>query len=270
MAQVATGALHSIGNVMNSINIAVGVQRDVLDRSRVDLLEKVATMLATECPDEAAFAAFAASDPRGRRLPQTIATLAEQLTLERTRAREEIDGLQRHLAHVLAVLASQQGLARPANERIQIELPDLLHEAVRSAALGSAGIRVEHEHGVVPALVLDPHRLLQIIINLLVNAKDALLRVPAAERGVVRIRTRVEGTAAIVEVSDDGIGISGAILPRIFEHGFTTKPDGHGFGLHASALAATELGGSLVGSSDGPGRGSTFTLTLPLERSDHD
>ena len=58
--------------------------------------------------------------------------------------------------------------------------------------------------------------------------------------------------------------IPAASLGRIFTLGFTTRKDGHGFGLHSAALAAAEMGGSLVAESDGLGQGATFTLELPM------
>jgi signal transduction histidine kinase len=67
-----------------------------------------------------------------------------------------------------------------------------------------------------------------------------------------------------IVVSDNGVGIAPETLVRVFEHGFTTKKDGHGFGLHGAALTAQELGGTLSAASEGPGRGATFTLDLPL------
>ena len=59
------------------------------------------------------------------------------------------------------------------------------------------------------------------------------------------------------------MGIAPENLTRIFSHGFTTRREGHGFGLHSGALAAREMDGRLVASSDGPGKGATFTLELP-------
>ena len=64
-------------------------------------------------------------------------------------------------------------------------------------------------------------------------------------------------------MEDTGCGIPPENLSRIFTFGFTTRPGGHGFGLHASALAAAEMGGSLTAASDGVGRGARFTLDLP-------
>jgi len=67
-----------------------------------------------------------------------------------------------------------------------------------------------------------------------------------------------------ISVTDNGIGIQPEHMTRIFSHGFTTKKDGHGFGLHSGALAARDLGGALRVASDGLGHGASFTLDLPL------
>jgi signal transduction histidine kinase len=65
-------------------------------------------------------------------------------------------------------------------------------------------------------------------------------------------------------VTDNGIGIPAENFKRLFEHGFTTKQEGHGFGLHSCALAVRELGGDIQTRSDGIGTGATFSLRLPL------
>ena len=79
-----------------------------------------------------------------------------------------------------------------------------------------------------------------------------------------RISPAATSDSVVISVIDTGVGIPAENLDRIFNHGFTTRPDGHGFGLHSAALAAKELGGSLRAESAGPGKGATFTLTLPL------
>ena len=68
----------------------------------------------------------------------------------------------------------------------------------------------------------------------------------------------------MVRVEDNGVGIPPENLTRIFSHGFTTRPHGHGFGLHIGALNAREMGGSLSVASEGTGCGATFTLILPM------
>jgi signal transduction histidine kinase len=67
-----------------------------------------------------------------------------------------------------------------------------------------------------------------------------------------------------IAVQDDGEGIPAERFGRLFEHGFTTRVGGHGFGLHSSALAARSMGGTLSADSAGQGRGACFTLELPL------
>ena len=82
---------------------------------------------------------------------------------------------------------------------------------------------------------------------------------------VITVRAQPNGAGlAIISVADNGIGIPAENLTRIFAHGFTTRKHGHGFGLHSSALAASEMGGALRVQSDGHGCGATFTIELPL------
>ena len=85
---------------------------------------------------------------------------------------------------------------------------------------------------------------------------------------MIRVRVGPESDTTIqLAVEDNGPGILEVNLTRIFQHGFTTKHTGHGFGLHSSVLAAREMGGDLIATSPGIGQGSTFILTLPKARS---
>ncbi|MFY0573228.1 ATP-binding protein [Cystobacter fuscus] len=111
----------------------------------------------------------------------------------------------------------------------------------------------------------DKHKVLMILVNLISNARYAMESVPQGHRLLVlTLDTLVEGRLRVA-VTDNGVGIAEDMLTCIFQHGFTTREGGHGFGLHASALAAQELGGSLVAQSEGPGRGATFILELPYQ-----
>jgi len=104
---------------------------------------------------------------------------------------------------------------------------------------------------------------LQILVNLLRNAKYACDEASTPEK-LVTVRATAHGQRARIAVSDTGVGIPRENMPRLFSHGFTTRKDGHGFGLHSAALAARELGGTLTAHSEGLGHGATFVLELPL------
>jgi signal transduction histidine kinase len=136
---------------------------------------------------------------------------------------------------------------------------------MHSGAYQRHSVKVMREYEAVPALILDRHKVLQILINVFQNAKYACDEGSQPDKiVVVRIKRR-DGICVVIEIADNGIGISPENLTRIFSHGFTTRKDGHGFGLHSAALAAKELGGSLTAQSDGIGKGATFILELPLQ-----
>jgi len=120
------------------------------------------------------------------------------------------------------------------------------------------------EYAVLPKVQLEKQKLLQILVNLIKNAKDSLVE-HASHSRTLTLRTSVYGEdTLVIEVQDTGVGVAQENLTRIFSHGFTTKKHGHGFGLHSCANAAKEMGGGLTMHSDGPGTGATFTLKLPF------
>jgi len=115
----------------------------------------------------------------------------------------------------------------------------------------------------VPAILTERHKILQILINLMRNAKYACEAAARPDKQVT-IRVSNHGDFVRIAITDNGIGIKPEHMTRLFSHGFTTKTDGHGYGLHSGALAARDLGGSLRADSAGLGHGATFTLELPI------
>jgi signal transduction histidine kinase len=108
---------------------------------------------------------------------------------------------------------------------------------------------------------------LQILVNLISNAIYAMRALPGRQHCLtlrVGLAEAMEGWMCL-QVQDTGVGIKSEHLTRIFAQGFTTKKDGHGFGLHSSALAAKLLGGALRAHSPGEGQGATFTLEVPVK-----
>ncbi|QRN96505.1 PAS domain-containing protein [Archangium violaceum] len=265
MAEVATGVLHNVGNTLNSVNISTGLLKDQLRTSRLSGLLKAARLLREHASD---FGAFLTRDPRGQRLPGYLIALSEQLEKERETMSKELDSLSESVDHIKSIVSMQQRHARSAGVVEQLPVPVLIEEALRlhAGSLEREGIHIEREYAEVPPIFVDRHKLLQILINLLSNARHALLESSTPDKRLrIRIRQNAGGERLVIEVSDNGVGIPPEHLTRLFSQGFTTRKSGHGFGLHISALAALEMKGSLTCTSAGPGQGATFTLDLPME-----
>lgn len=261
MAEVATSVLHNIGNVLNSVNIASACVADGLRKSKSANLAKVAALLAGHADD---LGAFFTSDPKGRQLPGYLAQLAEHLAGERDAALKELADLQKNIEHIKNIVNMQQSFAKTSGLAETLPLADLVEDALKMNAglLTGPDIQIIREFAALPPVTVEKHKVLQILVNLVRNARQACDELDPPQK---RLTLRVAGAGGRIQVSvtDNGIGIPPENLARIFAHGFTTKKTGHGFGLHGGALAAQALGGSLTVHSDGPGRGATFTLELP-------
>ena len=265
MADVATSVLHNIGNVLNSVNVSSNVVVELVKTSsRGGLAKGLALLRSQPSPGK-----FLDEDPRGQKLQVYFEAISSALEDERTKALGELANLTKNIDHIKVIVSQQLATARgevrasTLNQRVNLtELTDDALTALRATADVASMIRFECERDAV-VLETDRHKVFQILMNLLTNARDALQGRTGTIRLVVR---RSDDGRILIAVSDDGIGIERSALGRIFVHGFTTKADGHGFGLHSSACAAVELGGSLTADSDGPGQGATFTLSLPVVR----
>jgi signal transduction histidine kinase len=263
MAEIATGVLHNVGNVLNSVNVSATLISDRLSQSKTQNLAKAATLLREKNGN---LPEFLTQDPKGRLLPNYLADLSEHLETERCEARTELDLLARNIEHIKDIVAMQQTYARVSNFVETLTVDSLLEDALRLNldSLDRHGIALVRDIAQVPPVTVDKHKALQILVNILRNAKNALDDAPGAEKRVtITVREKDENTVSIA-VTDTGVGIPAENLTRIFSHGFTTRKDGHGFGLHSAALAAQQLGGALSVASDGPGCGATFTLELPI------
>lgn len=264
MAEVATGLLHNVGNTLNSVNISTGMVADQLRKSRVLGLTRVAALLREHTED---LSTFLTQDAQGRKLPGYVIALADELAKERDGLLDEVRGLSRSVEHIKSIVSMQQKHARAAGAVDQVPVPQLIDEALRLHAVSfeRLGIRIEREYAQVPPLLVDRHQLLQILVNLLSNARHALVESAREDKRLhIRVRLAAGGQGLAIEVADNGVGVAPDVLPRLFSQGFTTKKTGHGFGLHISALAAAEMKGRLTCQSAGRGEGATFTLELPL------
>jgi predicted ATPase/signal transduction histidine kinase len=262
MAEVAANVLHNVGNVLTSAVISHEVMSQRLGASRLGRLKQVSTLLDEHRHE---LGNFLTLDPRGARLPSYLSRLADELLLEHAALRESLETMGGCLEHIRAIVQVQQKYAISTLITEDCELTQLIRDALRIElpSLERRGVSIHQELAGLAPVHLDKHMVMQILINLISNAKNAMDTLPPGQRHLrVSLEAR-QGTARI-QVVDNGEGIAPEIRDRLFSQGFTTREGGHGLGLHSSALAAAMLGGRLSLDSEGPGKGATATLELPL------
>jgi len=263
MAEVATGVLHNVGNVLNSVNVSCTLIMDQLRQSRVGNISKLADLMADH---KGELAHFFTEDPRGRQIPAYLASLAPSLQEEQRALLTESTSLRDRIEHIKEIVAMQQNYGRVSGVAETVQPEQIMEDAItfNIEALSRQEIKLHRQYQQVPPMTVEKHKVLQILLNLISNARYACTE--GGQDGERWINVRVFSPSpdrVLMQVEDNGMGIPTENLSRIFQHGFTTRKTGHGFGLHSGALAANELGGNLTAHSEGPGTGAIFTLALP-------
>lgn len=262
MAEVATGVLHNVGNVLNSVNVSANILADKIRTLRIDSLVKAADIIS----QQENVCEFFTTDPRAKAFPQFLSASCRSLLRDRHEMLDELSGLCGNIAHVKEIVGMQQSLAKAGGIIQKTSLLEIIADAIKivdslSSSLVTA-VTSRFEFDVV--MPVDKHKVLQILINLITNAKHAVQDLPCEERQVEVVMSQPTAAILRIEVTDNGVGIRPDLIDQLFQHGFTTKKHGHGFGLHSSAIAAKQMSGSLLVTSDGEGFGARFVLDLPL------
>lgn len=261
MAEIATNVLHNVGNVLNSVNVSANLVAERVAKSKSTGLARVVTLLKDH---ESDLGQFITTDTRGKHLPAYLAQLSEHLAAEQEATVDELESLEKNIEHIKEIVAMQQSYAKVSGVNEIVNVVDLVEDSLRmnSGALTRHGVDVIREYEDVPPVNIEKHKFLQIMVNLIRNAKYACDESGQPDKYMTLKVARFDGRVQI-SVIDNGVGIPPENMTRIFNHGFTTRQSGHGFGLHSGALAAKEMGGSLTAFSNGHGHGATFTLELP-------
>ena len=264
MAEIATNVLHNVGNVLNSVNISADLVTRKLRNSKAQGLGRAMQLINQHSED---LGRFLSEDEKGKLLPGYLNQLVEAIDLEQQGMAEELTQLSKSVDHIKDIVSTQQSYAGASSVLEPLSIGELLEDALRmnSGALTRHHVKVLKEYADIPRIMGDKHRLLLILINLISNAKYAMSDVSNHERNMTLATSIVEGQTLQISVRDEGEGITPENMTRIFVHGFTTRKEGHGFGLHSCALAAIEMNGRLNAYSDGPGTGAMFVLQIPLK-----
>lgn len=262
MAEIATNTLHNVGNVLSSVNVALGLAGErvrALSPARLGAVAELLRQHEGRLPE-----LFA--EERGRLVPEYLERLTAELRSHWQEALQELELLRSHIEHIHGIVRMQQSFAGSSQLLERVSPAELIESALQLGlpSLERHQIEVRRELPPLEPVLTDRHKVQQILVNLISNAKHALTAMPMGQRVLTVRLSQPAAERWRVEVVDTGVGIAAENLSRIFQHGFTTRKDGHGFGLHASALTAAEMGGELLARSEGPGKGATFALTLPV------
>ncbi|UVK96985.1 HAMP domain-containing histidine kinase [Pseudomonas sp. B21-048] len=264
MAEIATNVLHNVGNVLNSVNVSADLITRKLAASKTLGLGKAVNMMNEHAQD---LGQFMMHDEKGKLLPVYLNQLVDSIAAEQSSIVDELAQLTKSIDHIKDIVATQQAYAGAARLVEPLNVVDLFEDALRmnSGALSRHHVTVTKDYQATPTIIGDKHRLLLILINLISNAKYAMTKVSDHQRHMTLGIKIIDNATLRFSVEDQGEGIAAENLTRIFNHGFTTRKEGHGFGLHSCALAAVEMNGHLRVHSDGRGQGALFTLEIPLE-----
>lgn len=263
MAEVASGVLHNVGNILNSINVSAELAYEKMLKSEITNLQKLAELINN---NKANLAEFLTKDSKGQYVAEYFSQAAAQTSKLKDEMLENLSSLIKNVENVKQVVNSQQLYTKNANEKDLIQLRDLIENAVEinSAGLEHHKIDVIREYSDMGKICSDKQRVLQILVSLIDNAQQALAESQNNPK-ILKIKTlKTKDEKIRIEIIDNGIGIKKEDLSKLFSSGFTTKPTGHGYGLHSCRMTADELRGTISAISHGQNQGATFILELPV------
>lgn len=258
MAEVATGVLHNVGNVLNSINISVSMLSTNVDRLESQKIKRVCELLEE---NKAELGNFFSESEKGIQLVDYLQLLSKDQENVYQTLKTELNSVEKHVDHIKHIVRMQQFHATSEGIKEERRLSQLLEEATVITGLNSddTNIELKRDYDTEDKIVIETHKLLQILVNLLSNAKDSVLNNGNSEKKII-ISFKSTENDCNVTIEDNGVGLESIDPDRIFSMGYSTKPDGHGYGLHTSANLATEIGGSIRAHSEGKNKGACFTL----------
>lgn len=264
MSEVATSILHNVGNILNSVNISLSVLQETVNESKLNKLTKISAMILENLPNKPN---YLLEDPKGKLIPHYLDDMAQHLLLEQDNIKLEIQNLNQNISHIKDIVKMQSNISGVSGISEQVNVGEVIDLAIHMTAVSPERHHINiNKFFDEVEIHIDKSKLLQILVNLIKNAKESLLQKNIKEKNInIYVKNQTDPLHNVeIIIEDNGIGISEDNLLRIFSMGFTTKTSGHGFGLHSAAIAAKELGGSLTAESKGKDQGAKFILTLPF------
>ncbi|MCP4694920.1 MAG: GHKL domain-containing protein [Desulfobacterales bacterium] len=264
MAEMAVGILHNIGNAITPAKVGTSLLLRKLGesplRNHMDKVMEQIQGVVKETPS--------VSDKERTRLLTICQLLPESIREEYDGITEEIQRIKSKHEHIESIIGLQMRYARLAGDTEEIDVNRLVEDALEmlDEPLRKRQVQVEKEFAEVPWVRIEQAKLIQIIVNVLKNAYEAMDDVPDGERRLSISTRLVEGPPNFVALSvrDLGVGFSPDERDNLFKFGYSKKSRGSGFGLHSCANYLIANNGSITAESDGKGKGATFIVQLPL------
>ena len=261
MANIVSGALHNVANILNSINTSVQLVMDLVKNSPLNDFISANELLESNLEN---IEEFILKNEKGRKLMQYYTKLKAPITDYRSQLMEHIERLLKNIYAIEDIIAAQSNYTSNRQMLDELDIVMLIEDALlmNSVILQKKQIQVVRNYceNLTKPLV-QKTKLLHVLVNIINNASESMLDVPEGNR-ILTITVDQDDKFEYIKISDTGRGIPGEFLGRIFEYGFTTKEDGHGFGLHTCAGYMAEMGGKLWAESEGAGKGATFVIRL--------
>ena len=259
MAEIATGILHNVGNVLNSVKVSSQILKEKIISSKVNNLQKVLILMEEHIDN---IGAFITSDEKGKMLPEYLLKVGVTLKEEQDNSLKELSTLHNGINHIEEIIAVQQSYAGVSGLVEKVALSDMMDDVLKmhTEMFRKYKIKITKKYSQTKSILIEKGKLIQVFVNLLKNAKESLETNDEKDR-IITINISEYKQHQTVEITDNGTGISKENLTKIFSYGFSTKKAGKGFGLHTSALAMTELKGKLFAESDG--KGAKFIVSIP-------
>lgn len=265
MADVASSILHNVGNVLNSLIVNAVQLDEQVKESELKTLLKAKKLIDDQGDD---LEDFVKTNAKATKLMTLVAKVTQNLEEEQSNLAEGLSSVRGHLEHVRSIISRQQKHARAAGVIEEVQLEDVIEDAIELSCgeFSTLGIRLIRSYFPNKRAHVDRNKMLEILVNLLSNAKHALLASQVSDKIIEVVLESPEPSTAKITIKDNGVGIPIDKLHRIFEQGFTTKPEGNGLGLHASAIAAQQMKGQLQCESRGEQLGASFYLVVPMHQ----
>lgn len=269
MAEVTTGILHDIGNILNNIGMIRFRGSKILTESSLTTAVKINEMLSEQEDVEK----FLNEDSKGKKVLSNLPTIFKGVAADQEELNEQMGKLEKSVKLMTKIIERQQNYAKSqySFHKPKTELLDINKIITDSIELNKLSfdkydIEIMTDLSELPQVECIYHEIYNIIANIMKNAKEAYMSKDfVGDRKTLEISSKLDDKSVRIEIKDNAIGIAKDNLEKVFEKGFSDKEDGHGFGLHTCRKSVRSLGGELWAESEGVGKGTTFVITLPIE-----